>query len=88
MSHPDALETLMQLYDRVEALGSFNKKTVGGLYGDPQETTKDLADAFLEIREALENKELIAWFDEIHKIVNQYQVQLSIYYKAAKEQQS
>ena len=88
----DALEKLMQFYDQVEALGNFRKKTVGQIGTSPGiETTKCDYEAYEAMRTILifrgEN-ELAAWLDEMWQTIQQYQLQVAIYYKATKEQKS
>lgn len=90
MSNKDALDTLMQFYDHVEALGNFEKKTVGKFGASPGvETIKCSYEAYEAIRTILVFRgvdELAAWLDEMWQSIEQYQLQVSIYYKATKEQ--
>lgn len=84
-----ALEAFMQYYDSREALGNWEKKTVGRLGDHPgYETTMSISDAYesiLTILASTGDVELIAWLNEMHITIIQYGVQASILYKALKE---
>lgn len=85
-----ALEAFMRYYDSREALGNWEKKTVGHTSETPgYETTKSLTDAYEALRTILVFRgedELVAWLDEMYTTVNQYAVQASILYKALRQE--
>lgn len=82
-----ALEAFMQFYDSKEALGNWEKKTIGN--APAYETSKSLGDAYEAIRTILVFRgedELVAWLDEMNSTIVHFGVQASILYVALKEE--
>lgn len=85
-----AIHDLMALYDHVESLGSFEKKVVGNVGFSPgYETSDSLTGACERIRRVLVFRgedELVAWLDEMHTLLVQYNVEVSRVWVWLKEQ--